>query len=78
MRYSAVVAAIALAISASSAFARMRLGERGGLENCALASQREVARRHGFRAGEDNSSKIYANPAWAAEADNLFDACVKR
>jgi hypothetical protein len=77
MRYLAVVAAIALVISPSSAQARMRLGERG-LENCALASQREVARRHGFRSSADNSSKIYANPTWAAEADNLFDACVKR
>jgi hypothetical protein len=77
MRYLALVAAIALVISPSSAQALMRLGERG-LENCALASQREVARRHGFRAGEDNSAKIYSNPAWAAEADNLFDACVKR
>jgi hypothetical protein len=77
MRYFAVVAAIALVIAPSSALARMHLGERG-LENCALASQREVARRHGFRAGDDNSSKIYSNSVWAAEADNLFDACVKR
>jgi hypothetical protein len=77
MRYFAVVAALALVIAPSSALSRMLLGERG-LENCALASQREVARRHGFRAGDDNSSKIYSNPVWAAEADNLFDACVKR
>lgn len=77
MRYFAVVAAFALVISPSSALAKPHMAERGA-KSCALASQREAARRHGFRAGDDNSSKIYSNPAWAAEADNLFDACVKQ
>jgi hypothetical protein len=77
MRHLSIVAFIALSIV--DCFAQVRSNSHDmAQQNCALASQREVARRHGLRIGSDTSSKIYANPRWAAEADNLFDACVKR
>jgi hypothetical protein len=77
MRHVAIFAALLLSVSDCFATARIRSLE-GVMQSCALASQREVARRHRLGAGNDSSSIIYSNPAWAVEADNLFDACVKR
>jgi hypothetical protein len=77
MRCPTIFATVLLMAQPSTELAWSRPGAQG-LENCAMASQAEVARRHGLRPGADASSRIYANPQWAAEADNLFDACVRR
>lgn len=48
--------------------------------DCALEAQHSVARRHGLRETAHNTlpSKIYADPRLAQEADDAFDACVRR
>lgn len=47
---------------------------------CAFEAQRAVARRHGLAKGETGSDllHIYANPQMSQEADDAFDACVRR
>jgi hypothetical protein len=52
----------------------------GGLEDCARAAQDAVAKRHRLRVTESGalSSKIYGDPKLAQEADDAFDACVRR
>lgn len=47
---------------------------------CAYESQRAVARRHGLSERESGSValRIYANPHLSLEADNAFDACIRR
>lgn len=77
MRRLSIIAVLGLAVVPATAIARSRPGAQG-LEKCALESQAEVARRHGLRPGADASSRIYAKPQWAVEADNLFDACVRQ
>lgn len=53
---------------------------RSPLPDCALEAQRSVARRHGLRAAADESLslRIYGDPRLAQEADDAFDACVRR
>lgn len=53
---------------------------RGQPPDCALEAQQGVARRHGLHDGGNNSLslKIYADPKLAQEADDAFDACVRR
>jgi hypothetical protein len=70
------VAALALALPASAKSA----AARAGVTDCALESQRAVARRHRLAAATDNSLslKIYADPRLAQEADDAFDACIRR
>lgn len=58
---------------------------RGPTPDCTLEAQRTVARRHGLRetpadASRNNSLslRIYADPKLAQEADDAFDACVRR
>jgi hypothetical protein len=48
--------------------------------DCALEAQRSVARRHHLRAASDESLslRIYSDPRLAQEADDAFDACVRR
>lgn len=80
------VACIALLVSAllsptptlARAHQMKRVQENGF--NCALASQRAVAqRRHLSTQPNDPASLgIYANPKSALEADNAFDACVRK
>jgi hypothetical protein len=53
---------------------------RGDRPDCALESRQAVARRHGLHESESHSlsMKIYADPKLAQEADDAFDACVRR
>lgn len=58
---------------------------RGPAPDCALEAQRAVARRHGLRETPEDtrrnnslSLRIYADPKLAQEADDAFDACVRR
>lgn len=58
---------------------------RGPTPDCALEAQRAVARRHGLRETPEDarrnnslSLRIYADPKLAQEADDAFDACVRR
>jgi hypothetical protein len=47
---------------------------------CAYQAQRAVARRHGLpeTPDDDFSLRIYADPLMSQEADEAFDACVRR
>jgi hypothetical protein len=57
-----------------------KTGARGPVPDCALESQRAVARRHGLgaTANDSLSLKIYRDPKLAQEADDAFDACIRR
>jgi hypothetical protein len=46
---------------------------------CAYEAQSAVSRRHGLSKTHGSSaSKVYADPQMSQEADNAFDACVRR
>jgi hypothetical protein len=47
---------------------------------CAWSAQNAVARRHGLTDRADGAvgSQIYKDPRMSQEADEAFDACVKR
>ncbi len=75
------VLALFLAPAPSAAVSGAKPRDDGpGLANCALDAQRAVARRHGLSTADDGSlaTRVYADPKTAVEADNAFDACVRR
>lgn len=47
---------------------------------CAYQAQQAVARRHGlsFKGDGSSSSRIYADPEMSREADDAFDACIRK
>ncbi len=81
VRVKAFVATLLFGASLCPAYAGVdRKGARVGRNSCALNAQKDVARRHGFSETADASagSKIYANPTMSQEADDAFDACIRK
>jgi hypothetical protein len=81
MKPICVALSFALAMHATGTLARAQAGKgAANTPNCALEAQRSVAHRNRLPAGDATalSLRIYASPALATEADNLFDACVRR
>lgn len=65
--------------SAAASPRRVRGADRH-VAMCAYEAQKAVARRHGL-SGQPNDSLalwIYGNPNTAREADDAFDACVRK
>ncbi len=82
IRYSSVaVSLLALCLQLSDADARTNhANARIDWNTCAFDAQQAVARRHGLR-GQDSGavgSIIYSDPRLSQEADDAFDACVKK
>ncbi len=71
--------AIAVSVSSIPALAQKSTTQAQPLD-CARESQQAVARRHRLLDAGSNSLslKIYADPKLAQEADDAFDACVRR
>jgi hypothetical protein len=81
MKQICVAFSLTLALCGSETLARGRPAKaEADAPNCALAAQRLVARRHRLPAADSSalSMRIYASPELAVEADNLFDACVRK
>lgn len=72
---------VILSMQPATTFARTKQDKSGAnLENCALTSQRAVAKHHGLSIAADDSFslKIYADPQLSQEADEAFDQCVRK
>jgi hypothetical protein len=81
MKPICVAFSLALALYGSETLARSRPARvEADAPNCALEAQKLVAQRHRLPAGDSSalSMRIYASPELAVEADNLFDACVRK
>jgi hypothetical protein len=80
-RFSTLSCTLIFALNASTALPRVRHEPPGSDQAfCAFEAQKAMARRHRLAASGSGSDAlgIYANPQMSLEADNAFDACVRR
>lgn len=81
MKKSGILCALVLALQPGAVLAHPRPGKaQSSASNCAYEAQTSVAKRHRLtvRDAGSLSMTIYAKPELAKEADDLFDACVRR